>query len=193
MRNQRENSSRRGLRGGRQRKARLKEELWQRGKFENYKPQEDLLAAKAFRLFEEGKGPIDAVMELNMAPDAAIENYDKWIQMKQRDLSKPSVPAKLEQYKKILDNVISEVVFVQELALARPGLLECPKCGKGKLVSEYGKPDGFVLTCPLCGFKFGPYDPGDLKPFFLELYCEGDYERTEQSFARFGIETEEEL
>jgi len=160
--------------------------------------QEDSLSAKAFRLFEAGKGPIDVVMELNRAPDTANEDYESWKEMKKKDLSAPSVPAKLEelsaelkQISTIMNNVVGEIIFIEEGALAEAGLLRCQSCNKANLVSERVK-DGFLLSCPECGYQFGPYGLNTLKPFFHHLFFLGRYENTKGSFAPFGIEWEDE-
>jgi len=40
------------------------------------------LAAKAFQLFESGKGPVDAVISSGMLPDIANDYFKKWVEMK---------------------------------------------------------------------------------------------------------------
>ncbi len=72
------------------------------------------LAAKAFSLFEQGKGPIDAVVELNLEPGVAEELYDKWKKMKEQDLSTPSVPRRLKELEEKMSNGLVESL-VQEL------------------------------------------------------------------------------
>ena len=57
---------------------------------------------------------------------------------------------------------------------------------------EYAEKNGIVLVCPACRFRFGPFSAGDIKPFIADLYLGGEYLRTKESFAEFGLEMKEE-
>jgi hypothetical protein len=64
---------------------------------------EGFQASKAFQLFEQGKSPIDAVIELKILPENAEEYYKKYLKLKELDLTTPIVPELIKDLQKSLD------------------------------------------------------------------------------------------
>jgi hypothetical protein len=61
------------------------------------------VAQEAFKIFDAGGGPIEVVEQLGVGPDEAKSLYDKYINLKALDLSKPSVPLQLKKLEEKLD------------------------------------------------------------------------------------------
>jgi len=75
---------------------------------EKDKPQsrgEGDLDAEIFRLFEAGKGPTQAVIRLKVTAEKADATYKRWLQMKQEDLSHPSVARRLKEVEDRVDSI----------------------------------------------------------------------------------------
>ncbi len=66
--------------------------------------------SSAFELFENGKGPIEAVVELKLDPEEAKEYYQTWKEMKAEDLSSKSVPSQIAS----LEDRIQNLEFLSE-------------------------------------------------------------------------------
>jgi len=78
------------------------------------------------------------------------------------------------------------------MCLSRGGLFVCPGCYNAKLIDRPVESGGYKLVCPSCKFEFGPVDPGSIKPFIQDLYENMEYDKTEKSFAEFGLASREE-
>ena len=112
--------------------------------------------------------------------------------MKERNLSAPSVPAESEKLNNVIRNITDEIYFIEQRVLALPGMLACPRCWEGKLVVQHQEKSGdILLVCSRCGYSFGGFDTGPLKPFITDLYVDQEYNRTKESFAGFGLEADE--
>lgn len=80
---------------------------WKKERDEGVVEDEGAAASKAFQLFEDGEGPVQAVVELKMLPEDAEDYYKKWLEMKEQDLSTPSVPKRLKELEDQVDDVSS--------------------------------------------------------------------------------------
>ena len=61
--------------------------------------------AAATELFENGKGPVDAVVELRLSMEESEELYKKWLRLKAMDLSQESTPRRLKAIEDKLDKL----------------------------------------------------------------------------------------
>ncbi len=106
---------------------------------------EGSLASKAFQLFEEDKGPVQAVIELKISPEDAEEHYAKWVELKEKDLSGPNVPKRLKE----LESTVKTLFDTQSFSLINP-LIGCgnPDC------SARDENEMWVeVVCKACGKK----------------------------------------
>jgi len=80
--------------------------------------------AAVTELFEDGKGPIDAVIELHLSMDMALELYNKYIIMKEVDLSDESTPRRIRELERKfngLDPIEDLVEYMQGYCFGNKG------------------------------------------------------------------------
>lgn len=106
---------------------------------------EGSLAAKAFQLFETGKGPVQAVVELKIRPDDAKEHYKKWVEMKEQDLSAPSVPRRLKE----LESTVNSLENTQIFSIINSAI----GCGNPNCSGEQANKLEVDTVCSECGTK----------------------------------------
>lgn len=113
--------------------------------YEKEELDEGSLASKAFQLFEECKGPVQAVIELKISPEDAEEHYKKWVELKEKDLSGPNVPKRLKE----LESTVKTLFDTQCLSLVNPlvgcGNPDCSARDENELQVE--------VVCNVCGTK----------------------------------------
>ncbi len=80
---------------------------WKKDRDEGVEENEGAAASKAFHLYEDGEGPVQAVVELKMFPEDAENYYKRWLEMKEQDLSTPSVPKRLKELEDQVGDVSS--------------------------------------------------------------------------------------
>ena len=141
-------------------------------------------AGRAFQLFEDRKGPVQAVIELMITPEEAKKWYEEWLQLKEVDLTSPIVPKRLKKIEETLADLPHNFFkqFVQQ-PFVKSGI----EAGEFKLdedelstflidahaiIMQLGHPLTHMthdVICPKCGSTYS---------FAVKIKCEKCQEET---------------
>jgi len=103
------------------------------------------MASKAFKLFEEGKDPVQIVINLSIEPEDADEYFKKYKELKAQDLNISSDRKRLEELESAVEYLEEEV----NSSVINPYL----ECGNPSCSAKDDNNLKVELVCSVCGQK----------------------------------------